>query len=131
MTPILKGHLVIEAMLGKILETAGFGEKIWCWSFPKKVEQSIANSSMNQWVGDICNDINDIRPCMSKLHNEIKINLLKYIAFKLSQIWKMEMPNMQLHGIIIPSKGTAKSCALAFLHLPLLPPFTPNVGRHI
>lgn len=58
---ILKGHLVIEAMLGKILEKAGFDEEIWRWSFPKKVEKSIANSPMPKWVGDICNDINDIR----------------------------------------------------------------------
>lgn len=58
---VLKGHLVIEAMLGKILEKAGFGEEIWRWPFPTKVEKSIANSPMPQWVGDICNDINDIR----------------------------------------------------------------------
>lgn len=58
---VLKGHLVIEAMLGKILEKAGFGEEIWRWPFPTKVEKTIANSPMPQWVGDICNDINDIR----------------------------------------------------------------------
>lgn len=61
MTLVLKGHLVIEAMLGKILERAGFGEEIWRWSFPKKVEQSLDNSPMAPWVGVICNDINDIR----------------------------------------------------------------------
>ncbi|MEN9657352.1 MAG: hypothetical protein RL571_817 [Pseudomonadota bacterium] len=58
---VLKGHLVIEAMLGKILGNAGFGEEIWRWPFPTKVEKSIANGSMPQWVGDICNDINNIR----------------------------------------------------------------------
>lgn len=61
MTLVLKGHLVIEAMLGKILEKTGFGDEIWRWSFPKKVEQSIDNSPMDPWVGVICNDINDIR----------------------------------------------------------------------
>lgn len=58
---VLKGHLVIEAMFGKILEKASFGEEIWRWPFPTKVEKAIANSPMPQWVGDICNDINDIR----------------------------------------------------------------------
>ncbi|BCO25713.1 hypothetical protein MIZ03_0592 [Rhodoferax lithotrophicus] len=58
---VLKGHLVIEAMLGKILEKAGFGEEIWRWPFLTKVEKSIENSPMPQWVGDICNDLNDIR----------------------------------------------------------------------
>lgn len=61
MALVLKGHLVIEAMLGKILEKAGFGDEIWRWPFPTKVEKTIFNSSMPKWVGDICNDINDIR----------------------------------------------------------------------
>lgn len=58
---VLKGHLVIEAMLCKILANAGFGEEIWQWSFPKKIEKTVANSPMAQWIADICNDINDIR----------------------------------------------------------------------
>ena len=58
---ILKGHLVIEAMLGKILCHCGFGEEIWRWSFPRKIEQCKKNSSFPVWVAQICIDINEIR----------------------------------------------------------------------
>lgn len=36
---VLKGHLVIEAMLGKILTHAGYSDEIWRWSFSKKIDE--------------------------------------------------------------------------------------------
>ncbi|MFA7818603.1 hypothetical protein [Aeromonas dhakensis] len=79
---ILKGHLVIEAMLGKILEKSGFGEEIWRWPFPAKVEKSIANSPLPQWVGDICNDLNEIRNdyCHSLGHELTFSNAYSYVV---------------------------------------------------
>lgn len=81
MALILKGHLVIEAMLGKILETAGYGEEIWRWSFPMKVQKSVANSPMPNWVGDICSDINEIRNdyCHSLGHEVSFLEAYNYV----------------------------------------------------
>ncbi len=78
---ILKGHLVIEAMIAKILEHLSFGEKIWRWSFPKKIENCVDASPMPQWVADICLDINDIRNdyCHSLGHQTTFNDAFEYV----------------------------------------------------
>jgi hypothetical protein len=78
---VLKGHLVIEAMLGKILRQAGFGEEIWRWPFPTKIEKCIASSPLPQWLGEICSDINNIRNdyCHSLGHEVSFSEAYKYV----------------------------------------------------
>ena len=61
MSLVLKGHLVVEAMLSKILSHAGFGDEIWKWPFPEKINKCKKNSPLPEWVATICLDINDIR----------------------------------------------------------------------
>lgn len=78
---ILKGHLVIEAMIAKILENFGFGDEIWKWSFPKKIEKCISVSPLPHWVGDICLNINDIRNdyCHSLGHRTTFDEVFEYL----------------------------------------------------
>jgi hypothetical protein len=78
---ILKGHLVIEAMAAKILEHIGFGDEIWRWSFPKKIDECVANSPMPQWIGNICLDINEIRNdyCHSLGHQTTFDEIFEYV----------------------------------------------------
>ncbi len=81
---ILKGHLVIEAMIAKILNKSDFGEEIWSWPFPKKIKKALKVSPLPDWVADICLDINNIRNdyCHSLGHQ-----LTFDVAFDLAQKW--------------------------------------------
>ncbi len=106
---ILKGHLVIEAMLGKVLEKAGFGEEIWRWSFPIKVEKSIGNSPMPHWVGDICNDINGIRNdychslghevTFSDAYNHVKKWSLLGLEYTDETIYSNQAESEEIYGV--------------------------------
>lgn len=58
---LLKGHLVVEAILVKNLQHAGHGEKVWEWSFPKKAKLCLENGYLCKTTHDICIDINNIR----------------------------------------------------------------------
>lgn len=58
---VLKGHLVLDAMISMILQHYGYKEEIWKWSFPKKIAECLKVSPMQPWLADICIDINNIR----------------------------------------------------------------------
>ncbi|ELI0377407.1 hypothetical protein Q8V56_003395 [Vibrio cholerae] len=58
---LLKGHLVIEAVLAKILNHCGHGEEIWRWSFPQKVDKCYELGVIDNVGVVVSKDINDIR----------------------------------------------------------------------
>ncbi|KJZ08926.1 hypothetical protein TW85_23115 [Marinomonas sp. S3726] len=58
---LLKGHLVVEAILVKNLQHAGYSEKVWAWSFPKKAKLCLEKGYVCNVTYQVCIDINNIR----------------------------------------------------------------------
>ncbi len=81
---LLKGHLVVEAILVKNLLHAGYGEKVWQWSFPRKAKLCMEKGYVCNVTYQVCLDINNIRNdfCHSLGH---KITFLE--AYKMLEHW--------------------------------------------
>lgn len=58
---VLKGHLVIEALLVEVVQLRLFNDQPWKWSFPKKVDWCIESGYLSDEEGDAIKGLNDIR----------------------------------------------------------------------
>lgn len=64
---VLKGHLVVEALLVEIIQLEFsknndfLSEKPWRWSFPQKVNWCIKNGYLTANKGDALKDFNNVR----------------------------------------------------------------------
>lgn len=58
---ILKGHLVIEALLVELLQTQGDSDIYWKWNFPKKCDALIDKKLLSVEQAAALKDFNDIR----------------------------------------------------------------------
>lgn len=58
---ILKGHLVIEALLVELLQVKIQGDTPWKWNFPTKTSKCVSFDLISQDQADALNDLNDLR----------------------------------------------------------------------
>ena len=58
---ILKGHLVVEALLVELLQVKIQGDMPWKWNFPTKISKCVSFGFINQDQADALNDLNDLR----------------------------------------------------------------------
>ena len=58
---LLKVHLVIEAILVKNLQHAGYDDQVWSWPFPKKAKLCLEKEYICNVTYEVCIDINNIR----------------------------------------------------------------------
>jgi len=58
---ILKGHLVIEALLLELLQVKIQGDTPWKWNFPTKTSECVSFGLISRDQADALNDLNDLR----------------------------------------------------------------------
>lgn len=58
---VLKGHLVVEALLVELLQVKILGDTPWKWNFPTKTSKCVSFGLINQEQADALNDLNDLR----------------------------------------------------------------------
>ena len=58
---VLKGHLVIEAILVELIQIKVSNDTPWKWNFPAKTSQCVHCGFINQAQADALNDLNDLR----------------------------------------------------------------------
>lgn len=58
---VLRGHLVIEALLVEIIQLFEASDRPWRWNFPQKVDTCVTRGLVDLRVGALCKRVNDIR----------------------------------------------------------------------
>ncbi|BAY42124.1 glycyl-tRNA synthetase subunit alpha (plasmid) [Nostoc sp. NIES-2111] len=58
---VLKGHLVIEALLVELIQLTENSDQPWRWNFPSKVKKCIELNYLTTDMGDALLNINDLR----------------------------------------------------------------------
>lgn len=59
--PVLKGHLILEAILVEIIQIDQRDDTPWRWSFPKKVAYLVERGRISEDIGRAFLMINDLR----------------------------------------------------------------------
>ena len=58
---VLRGHLVIEALLVELIQTKQPGDQPWKWNFPQKADFCVAQNLLDSPRAEVCKRLNDIR----------------------------------------------------------------------
>ena len=58
---VLKGHLVIEALLVELIQLRVANDAMWRWNFPTKTSKCVDFGFLTQDQADALNDLNDLR----------------------------------------------------------------------
>ena len=58
---VLKGHLVIEALLVELIHLRSPGDIVWRWNFPKKTSKCVDFGFITKDKADALNNLNDLR----------------------------------------------------------------------
>lgn len=58
---VLKGHLVVEALLVELIQLRVSNDTPWKWSFPTKTSKCLSFGFIDQFQADALNDLNDLR----------------------------------------------------------------------
>ena len=58
---VLKGHLVIEALLVELIHLQSPGDIVWRWSFPRKTSKCVDCGFITKDQADALNNLNDLR----------------------------------------------------------------------
>lgn len=58
---VLKGHLVVEALLVELIRLRVNGDMMWRWNFPTKTSKCVEFGFITQDQAEALNDLNDLR----------------------------------------------------------------------
>lgn len=58
---VLKGHLVVEALLVELIQLRETGDMMWRWSFPTKTSKCVEFGFITQDQAEALNDLNNLR----------------------------------------------------------------------
>jgi hypothetical protein len=83
---VLKGHLVVEALLVEILQLNITGDTPWNWNFPKKTKKCVEFGFITSEQADALNLLNDLRNDFAHvLGKEIHFDSVFKLAQKAAQ----------------------------------------------